>query len=231
MAAADGKNLKGRGHARAKRLTAFLVHAHAADRADAGWLRPSHCRAESKASGSSRRCGRCYQAHASGRTARRRTPREWRRSRRRSNPPSCRRAKNLSLCGCVRRSVRGPPGALPFPYAARYCSGRSLSVHSGRRKTGDERQRQGVQRSLPLLTYTAPGALWQDPGRATESPAEAEICGNHGFAKEGAFVDVGPADVEPPLELAVRLRALGAQVRACAPPDCAEQLAETMGDS
>jgi vancomycin aglycone glucosyltransferase len=33
-------------------------------------------------------------------------------------------------------------------------------------------------------------------------------------------------DVEPPVELAVRLRALGAEVRVCAPPDCAERLAE-----
>jgi vancomycin aglycone glucosyltransferase len=33
-------------------------------------------------------------------------------------------------------------------------------------------------------------------------------------------------DVEPLVGLAVRLRALGAEVRGCAPPDCAEQLAE-----
>jgi UDP:flavonoid glycosyltransferase YjiC (YdhE family) len=33
-------------------------------------------------------------------------------------------------------------------------------------------------------------------------------------------------DVEPMVGLAVRLRALGAEVRVCAPPDCAEQLAE-----
>jgi vancomycin aglycone glucosyltransferase len=31
--------------------------------------------------------------------------------------------------------------------------------------------------------------------------------------------------VEPLVELAVRLRALGAEVRVCAPPDCAERLA------
>src|SRR3954447_915413 len=61
----------------------------------------------------------------------------------------------------------------------------SLSVHSGRRKTGNERQRQGVQHSLPLLTYTAPGALRQDPGRAAESPAEAGTCENQGFAQDG----------------------------------------------
>jgi vancomycin aglycone glucosyltransferase len=34
------------------------------------------------------------------------------------------------------------------------------------------------------------------------------------------------ADVEPLVGLAVRLRALGAEVRVCAPPDCAERLAE-----
>ncbi|MFI6318511.1 glycosyltransferase [Nonomuraea sp. NPDC050556] len=33
-------------------------------------------------------------------------------------------------------------------------------------------------------------------------------------------------DVEPLLALAVRLRALGAEIRMCAPPDCAERLAE-----
>jgi len=32
--------------------------------------------------------------------------------------------------------------------------------------------------------------------------------------------------VEPLLGLAVRLRALGAEVRMCAPPDCADRLAE-----
>jgi vancomycin aglycone glucosyltransferase len=36
----------------------------------------------------------------------------------------------------------------------------------------------------------------------------------------------GRGDVEPLVGLAVRLRALGAQVRVCAPPDCADRLAE-----
>ena len=40
-----------------------------------------------------------------------------------------------------------------------------------------------VTHSLPLATYSAPGALRQDPGRAAESPAEARTCGNQGFAK------------------------------------------------
>ena len=36
----------------------------------------------------------------------------------------------------------------------------------------------------------------------------------------------GRGDVEPLAGLAVGLRALGAEVRVCAPPDCAERLAE-----
>jgi vancomycin aglycone glucosyltransferase len=36
----------------------------------------------------------------------------------------------------------------------------------------------------------------------------------------------GRGDVEPLVGLAVRLRALGAEVRVCAPPDCAERLVE-----
>ena len=39
----------------------------------------------------------------------------------------------------------------------------------------------------------------------------------------------GRGDVEPVVGLAVRLRALGAQVRVCAPPDCAERLATDRG--
>jgi len=37
----------------------------------------------------------------------------------------------------------------------------------------------------------------------------------------------GRGDVEPLAGLAVQLRALGAEVRVCAPPDCAQRLAET----
>ena len=36
----------------------------------------------------------------------------------------------------------------------------------------------------------------------------------------------GRGDVEPLVALAVQVRALGAEVRVCAPPDCAERLAE-----
>ncbi len=53
---------------------------------------------------------------------------------------------------------------------------------------------------LPLSTYSAQGALRQDPDRAAESPAEARTCGNQD----------------------ARSRCAGG----CAPPDGADQLAE-----
>jgi hypothetical protein len=39
-----------------------------------------------------------------------------------------------------------------------------------------------VTHSLPLSTYSAPGALRQDPGCAAELSAEARTCGNQGAA-------------------------------------------------
>jgi hypothetical protein len=55
-------------------------------------------------------------------------------------------------------------------------------------------------------------------------PEPAEIRGPRSTC---VVVDVWVSrDVEPTVGLAVRLRALGAEVRVCAPPDCAEWLAE-----
>src|SRR6202023_870121 len=81
--------------------------------------------------------------------------------------------------------------------------------------------------SSPVSTYSAPGDLRQDPGRAVESPAEARTYG-HGGREMRVLLSTygGRGDVEPLVGLAVRLRALGAEVRVCAPPDCAERLAE-----
>ena len=45
-----------------------------------------------------------------------------------------------------------------------------------RRQPGQKRERSDS--SLPLSTYSAPGGLRQDPGRAAESPAEARTCGH-----------------------------------------------------
>jgi UDP:flavonoid glycosyltransferase YjiC (YdhE family) len=62
------------------------------------------------------------------------------------------------------------------------------------------------------------------PQNLRPKPEPAEIRDSRSTC---ALVDVWVSrDVEPPVGLAVRLRALGAEVRVCAPPDCAEQLAE-----
>src|SRR5688500_8203638 len=88
------------------------------------------------------------------------------------------------------------------------------------------RQRERSTHSFPLSTYSAPGGLRQEPGRAAESPAEARTYGN-GSRRMGVLVSTygSRGDVEPMVGLAVRLQALGAGVRTCAPPDLADRLA------
>ncbi len=62
------------------------------------------------------------------------------------------------------------------------------------------------------------------PQNLQPKPEPAEIRDSRSTC---ALVDVWVSrDVEPPVGLAVRLWALGAEVRVCAPPDCAEQLAD-----
>lgn len=81
--------------------------------------------------------------------------------------------------------------------------------------------------SFPLSIYSVPGDLRQDPGRAAESPAEAETCGK-GSCEVGVLLSTygSPGDVEPRAGLAVQLWTLGAEVWVCAPPDFADRLAE-----
>jgi vancomycin aglycone glucosyltransferase len=89
--------------------------------------------------------------------------------------------------------------------------------------------------SSPLSTYTAPGGLRQDPGRAAELLAEARTgwlaearTGRNGVHDVRVLLSAydSRGGVEPLVALAVRLAELGAGVRVCAPPDCAERLAE-----
>ncbi len=73
---------------------------------------------------------------------------------------------------------------------------------------------------LPLSTYSAPGDLRQGPGRAGGSLAEARTYGNGSREMRVLLSTYGSrGDVEPLVGLAVRLRALGAEARVCAPPD------------
>ncbi|AVV46575.1 hypothetical protein C6376_39660 [Streptomyces sp. P3] len=77
-----------------------------------------------------------------------------------------------------------------------------------------------VTHSLPLSTYSARGALRQGPGRGAESSTEARTQGNQGFAKYVRLSRLWvPREVNPPVGLAVWLRARAAEVRVCAPPD------------
>ena len=66
----------------------------------------------------------------------------------------------------------------------------------------------------------------QDPGRVAESLAEARNRGNGGREMRVLLSTWGSrGDVEPMAGLAVQLREQGAEVRVCAPPDFADQLA------
>jgi hypothetical protein len=138
-------------------------------------------------------------------------------------PAKLEEAKNLSFCGCIRRPVGGPPGPPPSPYAARHCFGRSLSVHSGRHKA--------KVRRVPTPCHSQRIAHWGPCGKTRvvlqnlrPKPEPADIRDSR---RRCALVEVWVSrDVEPPVGLAVRLRALGAEVRGCAPLDGAEQLAE-----
>src|SRR5262249_11479040 len=73
----------------------------------------------------------------------------------------------------------------------------------------------------PFSTYGTLD-LWQDPGRAAESSAEAGTCGRRSREmRVWLSADGSRGRVEPVVGLAMRLRALGTQVRVCAAPDCA----------
>ena len=80
---------------------------------------------------------------------------------------------------------------------------------------------------MPLLTYSRLGGLRQDPGRAAELSAGPRTNEDMGARRACVVVDLwGRGDVGPLVGLEVRLRALGAEVRVCAPPDWAERPAD-----
>ena len=81
---------------------------------------------------------------------------------------------------------------------------------------------------MPLSTYSGLGGLRQDPGRAAESSAGPRTGEDMGHDVRVLSTYGGRGDVGPLVGLAVRLRALGAEVRVCAPPDWAERPAASL---
>ena len=81
---------------------------------------------------------------------------------------------------------------------------------------------------MPVLTYSGLGGLPQDPSRAAESSAGPRTDEDVGARRACVVIDLwGRGDVGPLVGLAVRLRALGAEVRVCAPPEWAERPADS----
>src|SRR6266536_5764491 len=74
----------------------------------------------------------------------------------------------------------------------------------------------------------APGALRQGPGRGAESSAEARTYEKSGIREVHVLLSMygSRGTLNRRWDSRCGLRALGAEVRVCAPPDCAEQLAE-----
>ena len=77
------------------------------------------------------------------------------------------KGKNFSFRGCIRRPMGHPPGPTTCT-AVRGAPPLRKKVVSSQRTTKAKARRS---HSLPLLTYSAPGGLRQDPGRAAESAA------------------------------------------------------------
>jgi hypothetical protein len=126
------------------------------------------------------------------------------------------KGKNFSFRGCIRRSMGHPPGPTTCT-AVRGAPPLRKKVVNSQRTTKARRSL-----SLPLLTYSRLGALRQDPGRAAELAAGPKRAKTWGHDVCVLLSTYGGRGGEPLVGLAVRLRALGAEVRVCAPPDSSE---------
>jgi hypothetical protein len=131
--------------------------------------------------------------------------------------------KNFSFRGCIRRPMGHPPGPATCT-AVRGARPRRKKVVSSQRMTKAKARRS---HSLPLLTYSRQGGLRQDPGRAAESAADQERTKTWGHDVRVLLSTYGGRGDEPLVGLAVRLRALGSEVRVCAPADWAERPADS----
>ncbi len=125
------------------------------------------------------------------------------------------KGKDFSFRGCIGRPMGHPPGPTTCT-AVRGAPPLRKKVVSSQRMTKAEARRS---HPLPLLTYSAPGGLRQDPGRAAESAAGPRTDEDMGHDVGVLLSTEGGRGDESLVGLAVRLRALGAEVRVCAPPD------------
>jgi hypothetical protein len=131
------------------------------------------------------------------------------------------KGKNFSPRGCIRRPMGHPPWSTTCT-AVRGAPPLRKKVVNSQRTTKARRSH-----SLPLLTYSRLGGLRQDPGRAGELAAGPRTDEDMGARRACVVVDLRGRGDEPLVGLAVRLRALGAEVQVCAPPDWAERPADS----
>jgi hypothetical protein len=128
-------------------------------------------------------------------------------------PASLERVKNFPFRGRSRRPWE-------ILLCRRHCHTRRAAASRRACPSTADDKGKGKYPLLPLSTYNAPGDLRQDPGRAAESPAEARTSGNGGRdVRVLSSTSDSCGDVEPLVGLAVRLRALGAELRVCVPLD------------
>jgi hypothetical protein len=132
------------------------------------------------------------------------------------------KGKNFSCPGCIRRPMGHPPGPTTCT-AVRGAPPLREKVVSPQRTT---KAKVGRSHSLPLLAYSRLGGLRQDPGRSAESAAGPRTDEDMGPRRACVSTDGGRGD-EPLVGVAVRLLALGAEVRVCAPPDSAQRPADS----
>jgi hypothetical protein len=135
------------------------------------------------------------------------------------------KGKNFSFRGCIRRPMGHPPGPTTCT-AVRDAPPLRKKVVSSQRTTKAKARRS---HSLPFLTYSGLGGLRQDPGRAAESSAGPRTDEDMGARRACVVVDGRGTRDEPPVGLAVWLRALGGEVRVCVQPDWAERPADSSG--
>jgi len=97
------------------------------------------------------------------------------------------KGKNFSFRGCIRRPMGHPPGPTTCTAVRGAPPLRKKVVSSQRTTKAKAKARRS--HSLPLLTYSAPGGLRQDPGRAAESSAGPRTDEDMGARRACVVVD------------------------------------------